>query len=565
LCRVDESARLPGSKPVTISLLMANLTGPADHEFESLLSVADSAISTLKVEDFLTDLLKRVREVLEADTATVLLLDEESSDLVATAASGLEEEVILGVRVPLGRGFAGRIAQDKQPISLNRIDSTTVTNPILWEKGIQVILGVPMMAADRVLGVMHVGRLDDRPFTDHDTEVLALVAGRAAGATQTLLLAAERAAARLLERSLLPGRLPRCPGLEFAARYLTPEDRTVGGDWYDLFTLPSGDLWAVTGDVAGHGLTAAVIMGRVRSALRAYALVSDSPEAALELTDRKVLHFEMGTMVTVICAVSAPPYRTFRVASAGHLPPILAAPGVAPTVMDIPVGEPLGVTYDIKRTSATVELADGATMMLYTDGLIERRTEPLDESLERLRGFVRPAAPHTVCIDVLRTFVGAQPPSDDVAIVVIRRGPLETTDDSRIAPDWSSESVEHYSEQFPEEPDSVARARHWAADVLAQCELSRLIDTACLLISELATNALRHARSPYEVTIEVDDVQVLVEVMDHSPELPSKAVPARSEFGGKGLLFLDSLASSWGTRLVPDGKIVFFALELLPR
>jgi phosphoserine phosphatase RsbU/P len=543
---------------------MAGLTGPAEHEFESLLSVTDSVISNLKVEDFLTELLKKVRDVLDADTATVLLLDEESSDLVATAASGLEEEVLLGVRVPLGPGFAGRIAQEKQPISLTRVDSTTVSNPILWEKGIQVILGIPMMAADRVLGVLHVGRLDNRPFTAVDIEVLADIAERAAGATQTLLLAAERAAARLLERSLLPGRLPRCPGLEFAARYLTPEDRTVGGDWYDLFTLPSGDLWVVTGDVAGHGLTAAVVMGRVRSALRAYALVSDSPEAALELTDRKVLHFEMGTMVTVVCAVSAPPYRSFRVASAGHLPPILAAPGLAPALMDLPVGGPLGVAFDIKRTSATVELVDGATMMLYTDGLIERRREPLDESLERLRGFLRPAAPHTVCNDVLRTFVGAQPPSDDVAIVVIRRLPLETTNDWRDVPDSSSESVEHYSAQFPEEPDSVPRARHWTADVLARCELSRLVDTACLLISELATNALGHARSPYEVTIEVNDFQVLVEVMDHSPEMPVKAVSGRSEFGGRGLLFLESLATSWGTRLVPDGKIVFFALELRP-
>ena len=105
---------------------------------------------------------------------------------------------------------------------------------------------------------------------------------------------------------------PQCPGLEFATRYLTPEE-PVGGDWYDVFTVPSGDLWVVTGDVAGHGLHAAVVMGRVRSALRAYALLSSDPAEVLELTSRKVQHFEMETMVTAVCV---PPLRS-RTTSSG--------------------------------------------------------------------------------------------------------------------------------------------------------------------------------------------------------------------------------------------------------
>jgi phosphoserine phosphatase RsbU/P len=275
-----------------VSRLMASVADTSEHRLEGLLSVTDSAVTTLKIEEFLTELLKRVRDVVEADTATVLLLDEESNELVATAACGLEEEVRVGVRVPVGRGFAGRVAAERQVVTLAKVDATTVTNPILWEKGIQVMLGVPLLADDKVIGVLHVGRLDNRPFTNSDTELLAIVAERLAGATQNRLLVAERAAATLQQRSLLPTRLPKCAGIEFAARYLTPEDRTVGGDWYDLFTLPSGELCVVTGDVAGHGLNAAVIMGRVRSALRAYALMADSPEGILELTDRKVLHFE---------------------------------------------------------------------------------------------------------------------------------------------------------------------------------------------------------------------------------------------------------------------------------
>jgi phosphoserine phosphatase RsbU/P len=400
---------------------MARVAGASEHRLEGLLSVTDSALTGLKVEDFLTELLKRVLLVVEADTAAVLLLEEGSNELVATAACGLEEEVRLGVRVPVGRGFAGRVAEEKQPVSLTRVDPTTVTNPILWEKGIRVMLGVPLLADDKVIGVLHVGRLEARPFTPGDAELLAVVAERLAGATQARLLAAERAAATLLERSLLPTRLPKCPGLEFAARYLTPEDRTVGGDWYDLFTLPAGQLCVVTGDVAGHGLKAAVVMGRVRSALRAYALISDSPEMALELTDRKVLHFEIGTMVTVICAMSAPPYREFRIASAGHVPPVVASPGCPAQILELPIGVPLGVAPGFKRTSASVHLDDGAAMVLYTDGLIERRGEALDEGLERLRSHLDPEEPQLLCNKLLRSSFSSHAPTDDVAMVVIRR------------------------------------------------------------------------------------------------------------------------------------------------
>src|SRR4029077_3737597 len=135
----------------------------------------------------------------------------------------------------------------------------------------------------------------------------------------------EHAAAGLLERSLLPTALPVCDGLRFATRYITPDDRSVGGDWYDLFTVPSGDLWVVVGDVAGHGLHAAVVMGRIRSALRAYSLLDEPPERVLDLVDRKGNHFELGAMVTVACPVLAPPYETMTIALAGHPPPVIAA------------------------------------------------------------------------------------------------------------------------------------------------------------------------------------------------------------------------------------------------
>ena len=401
--------------------MVPSLDNDLDERLARLHALTDATLSRLDVDDLLTELLNRVREILGADTAAVLLLDEPSQKLVARAACGIEEEVREGVRVPIGAGFAGRIAATKGAVRLDRIDETTVTNPILWEKGIQVMLGVPLLSEDKVLGVLHVGRLDARPFTPEDADLLQIVADRVAGATQNRQLAIEQAAAILLERSLLPSSLPVCAGLEVAARYVPADDRVVGGDWYDMFTLPSGDLWIVVGDVAGHGLGAAVVMGRIRSALRAYALLGLPPEEVLELVDRKVRHFEIGTYATIVCAVGRPPFDSIRIAVAGHPPPILSAPDTEPVVVEVHITPPVGVGEDIERFSTDLAIPAGAVLAFYTDGLIERRGESIDVGLERLRRAVRPDSAAAVVRTVMHRLVADSVPIDDVALVVLRR------------------------------------------------------------------------------------------------------------------------------------------------
>jgi len=400
---------------------------PAGSEqLRNLLAVTDTALARLDVEDLLSELLGRIRAVLDVDTAAVLLRDAGSDELVARAACGLEEEVRQGVRVPVGTGFAGSIAKRKCPVMLNRVDPTTVANPILWEKGIQKMLGVPLLSGEDVIGVLHVGRLDDRPFTDTDADLLQVVAERVAGATHARQLAIESAAARLLERSLQPGRLPRLPGVQLAARYVTGENRLVGGDWYDAFTVPSGQLWLAVGDVAGHGLNAAVVMGRVKSALRAYALECQSPQDALERTDRKVQHFEIATLITIVCVVSAPPYDRFEICSAGHPPPVLAAPGQDAEFVDIPPGPPLGAVRDLARTARSIEVPDGATLVLYTDGLVEDPNEPIDTGLRKLRSAVRTDDPAIVCHTVMHQLIGNRRPIDDITVLAMRRADSRT-------------------------------------------------------------------------------------------------------------------------------------------
>jgi hypothetical protein len=392
----------------------------SDERLVALESLTDTALTRLEVEDLLDELLSRVQEILEADTAAVLLLDGPR-ELVARAARGIEEEVRQGVRVPLGSGFAGRIAATRGPILLERVDATTVTNPILWEKGIKVMLGVPLLAGDRLLGVIHVGRLVDRAFGPDDVLLLEVVAGRVAGAVQTRQLAIERAAALLLERSLLPSALPASPGLEVSARYVPAQNGTVGGDWYDVFTLPSGQLWIVTGDVAGHGIHAAVVMGRIRSALRAYTMLELPPEDVLDLVDRKVTHFEIGSIATVALAATHPPFDRLQLALAGHPPPAIAVPGSPTVLAEVDVGTPLGTGADVRRSSTALDVPPGTVLAFYTDGLVERRGESIDVGLERVRAAVTPDAPAQVARDVMRELVGDREPEDDIALVVVRR------------------------------------------------------------------------------------------------------------------------------------------------
>jgi phosphoserine phosphatase RsbU/P len=389
----------------------------------NLQALTDSTLTQLDVDDLLVELLGRVREILEVDTAAVLILEDRTGDLVARAACGIEEEVRQGVRVPLGTGFAGRIAVTRQAVRLDRVDSTTVSNPLLWEKGIKTMLGVPLVRGDKVLGVLHVGRLRRRPFSDDDIELLLVVGDRVTAAFETREHAVALAAAALLERGLSPTRLPSCPGVELAARYVAAEDRSVGGDWYDLFTSPSGALWIVVGDVAGHGLEAAIVMGRVRSALRAYSLIDASPERVLDLVDRKVTHFEIGTVVTVACAVLEPPFDMMTLAVAGHPPPVIAVPGSLASLAEVDVSPPIGTNLGSPRRSTTIAVTPGTVIAFYTDGLIERRGESLDVGLERLRGAIRTGAPNGVARDIMRDLLRDVVPRDDIALVVMRRTP----------------------------------------------------------------------------------------------------------------------------------------------
>jgi putative methionine-R-sulfoxide reductase with GAF domain len=394
-----------------------------DERLRRLEAVTDATLSRLDVSDMLDELLDRVRDLLNADTAAILMLDPHARQLVATAARGIEEEVRQGVRVPLGQGFAGRIAASREPLLVPEVTESDVVSPILLERGIRSLLGVPIFAGGEVTGVLHVGTLRPRRFTPDDVELLQLAADRAGVAGQIRSRKVEQSAALALQRSLLPATLPMLAGLRFAARYVPGHEFGIGGDWYDVFPLPSGWAGMVIGDVSGHGLASAVVMGRVRSALRAYSLITDDPGEALAMLDRKVRHFEAGSLTTALYAMISPDRTSLTISSAGHLPPVLAEPGRPAGLLDLPIEPPLGVgRLTRRRRTATVDLPPGAVLLCYTDGLIERRDQVIDVGIKALVEMVEPADPESVCGTVLAG-LGLEKPTDDIAILALRREP----------------------------------------------------------------------------------------------------------------------------------------------
>jgi phosphoserine phosphatase RsbU/P len=405
--------------------------GLASDRLRDIESVTDAALSRLDEYALLSALVERVKEVLRADTAAVLLLDHSAQQLIATAASGIEEEVRQGVRIPLGTGFAGRVAASREPVILTRVDHTTVRNPLLVDRGIRSLLGVPLLVGGKVIGVLHVGSLSGRPFGQQDVELLQLAADRAALAVQSLMSQDDALAAVALQRSLLPTALPAVPGLGLAARYVAGSG-AVGGDWYDVFVLPDGKLGVVVGDVAGSGLEAAVIMGRMRSALRAYVLETPDPATALRMMDRKIQYFEPNAMATVLYGLYTPGTGDFTVSSAGHLPPVLAVPGGQAGLLPLRPDPPIGTADDPQRRSATVFIPPGALLCCFTDGLVERRGQILDQGMDTLAttlGKLIAAGPGTstasvaedACAEIMRALVGNTPAQDDIAVLVLSR------------------------------------------------------------------------------------------------------------------------------------------------
>lgn len=394
----------------------------AEERLRRIELVTDTSLINLDVNDVLREVLGRVCDVLGVDMATVLLLDSGGEELIATAAVGIEDHVQQGVRVPVGHGFAGAVLAEGQALIHDHVDDYTLFSTVLQGYGIRSLAGAPMVTNGETVGVLCVGAHTTHGFSDHDARLVRFAADRVAPISQEGLSRAERIAATVLQRSLLPSRLPSIPGASIDGRYVASAEHGVGGDWYDVFELPSGRVGIVMADVVGHGLLAAVVMGRLRSALRAYAIEEDGPAQVLHQLDRKVTHFEPDAMATVAYSVYDPRTARLETSLAGHLPPVLSRAGAPGELIKAPVDPPVGIQVSSRqRRTIGIDLTEGSTICFYTDGLIERRHQRIDSGLAALCDAVVAASAQEVCTAVMNKLVTVGSTSDDVTLLALSR------------------------------------------------------------------------------------------------------------------------------------------------
>jgi serine phosphatase RsbU (regulator of sigma subunit)/anti-sigma regulatory factor (Ser/Thr protein kinase) len=403
-----------------------------------------------------------------------------------------------------------------------------------------------MLADGRLLGVLHVGSMTGRAFDDHDVDLLERVAERAGLAIAAERSSAEHAAAAALQRSLVPGRLPDIPGLELAARYLPGEQGTVGGDWYDVFPLVTGEVAFAMGDVVGRGFEAAIVMGRLRSALRAYALDSLDPAEVLRRLDRKVQHFETGQMTTIVYGVLSRTLDSIDLAIAGHLRPVLVRPDGSRETVGAHVDPPLGLVPGVPRRTSTVPLPPGALLVAFTDGLVERRDAVIDEGLARLEASLVPGSAQQSCASAIAALLGESWPADDVALLALRR----------------RDATEPLHLRLPAVARSLATVRFALRRWLPLVGVGEgdEIDVV-LAVGEVAANVVEHAYGPAggDVTLDgvVDAGHVVVTVRD-----TGRWRESRGTNRGRGLGIIEQVASEVAVDRTEHGTTVRLTFEV---
>ncbi|MFC5751001.1 SpoIIE family protein phosphatase [Actinomadura rugatobispora] len=546
-------------------------TGPGPDDVPSrtprsrlaLLSEAGARLgSTLDVRRTGAELVGLVLPGL-ADAACVLVLERfiAGDDFPERAGGGaVTRRIASGAVDPASPGWPAALASHElvtcQP-GAPYADCMEFDRTIAFSGG----LAVPLRARGTVLGCLVLLRGQARPaFDSHDIALAEDLAARAAVCLDNArLYDRERRTALTLQSSMLPTGLREPLGLEIAHRYLPAGDLTcVGGDWYDAIPLPGGRVALVVGDVMGHGTGAAATMGQLRTAVRALAGLDPRPEDVLHRLDEMIEDMGGAPNATCVYAVYDPVEQTCAVARAGHVPPVVLHPDGRTEILDIPPGLPLGIGGEAFE-SRTVRLADGCTLVLVTDGLVESRDRDIDAGIEALRETLAgaPRGLEEICdlaVEALRPG-DDRADRDDIALLLAR---VRALPPDRIA-----------ATTLPAEAGAARRARRFVRDALAAWGLDGLAPAVVPAVGELVDDAARHGPGPFGVRL-LRGTSLVCEVADRSgaagPDPDRSCTDASRALAGNG-------RGSWttglpavrrGTRLVPGGRILWCELPLAP-
>ncbi|MFB7588144.1 SpoIIE family protein phosphatase [Streptomyces sp. NPDC056169] len=467
-----------------------------------------------------------------------------AAELCEVRSGGALAEVLRGVRPVFGDSAAAKTALTELLGSEHPLPG-----------GLRAILA-PLRGRRRVIGAAVFLRRPERSgFEPNDLLVAAQLATHTAlGIDKAVLYGREAYIADELQRTMLPDSLPQPTGVRLASRYLpAAETARVGGDWYDAIPLPGSRVALVVGDVMGHSMTSAAIMGQLRTTAQTLAGLDLPPQEVLHHLDEQAQRLGENRMATCMYAVYDPVSHRITVANAGHPPPILLHLGGRAEVLRVPPGAPIGVG-GVDFEAVELDAPAGATLLLYTDGLVESRLRDVWTGIEQLRERLAATAQLTgpdhsppleaLCDDVL-DMLGPGDRDDDIALLAARFEGIAPSD------------VAYW---FLEPEDAApGRARRLARRALARWDLEELTDSVELLISEVVTNAVRYAERPVTLRLLKTDV-LRCEVGDDSPQLPRQRRARDTDEGGRGLFLVNRLARRWGATRLSGGKVVWFEL-----
>ncbi|MFE7136352.1 SpoIIE family protein phosphatase [Streptomyces sp. NPDC057644] len=368
-----------------------------------------------------------------------------------------------------------------------------------------------------------------------------------------------RETAVTLQRSLLPQELEQPDDLRIAATYQPGgTDAAVGGDWYDVITLGAGRTALVIGDVMGRGVRAAAVMGQLRTAVRAYARLDLPPHEVIQLLDGLAAEIDASQIATCVYAVHDPNEGQLVYASAGHLPILVCdEDGTVHRAAD-PTGPPLG-TGGWVHTSGTIALPPGSTAVLYTDGLVERRSEDIDEGVASLARALSGAkgSPQVVCDRLIRSLGVTAEHDDDVAVLVVQH-PARTGTNAELFHNAALDLLGGI--------EAAPRARAFATGVLSSWRFPvELRDLGVLATSELVANSLQHGTPPMRLGLRRTDRRLIIEVTDGDDHLPRRRQAEPADEAGRGISIIASIATSWGSRRTPGGGKAVWCEFALPQ
>jgi PAS domain S-box-containing protein len=493
--------------------------------------VTEAALGSLALDEMLASLVERIRDVFGADLARILLRDEQDrSRLVVGAASGFDS-VEPGAAVPLTEALLP-VVDEARPVTL--ADFSDGLDVMLAAEQPRSVMAAPLPIGSQVVGAVELSLCSSRRWTADEESLLILMADRAGLAiANARAYEVELGTVETLQRSLLPADLPEPEGVKVAARYL-PGGAKVGGDWYDALQLGDGSLGVAMGDVVGHGLGAAALMAQLRHATRAYALEGHSPSAVLDRLDRLVRGLEGGQMATVLYLAFEPDRSKVRLASAGHVPPLLVGPDGKAAFLDGAPDPPLGVFETPSHSEVEIALEPGSTLILYTDGLVEQRGVSIDVGLEILRAAATDPGddPKALCDRLLKAMLEVHEPRDDVALLALRALPVPPGP---------------FRIELPADPAALASMRRGLGRWLTARGASKdELDAIQIASHEACSNSIEHGCGfgPGSVTVEADTGPegVVLEVRDSGAwvERPGGPLP----FRGHGLPLMEALVDS---------------------